>query len=528
MDSPISKEDVSIRVSPHLGASRSVAARLADTQVAFIEKHKHSISEFTPDKEKKLRRKLYLTLVPLVMFINLMLFTDKASLSYGSLLGLLDDTGVTSTQYNNVNTLFYTGYVIAQFPGHYIIQRVPLSYFVSGSIMAWAVIILLSCLVKNYGGLIAVRFLLGVTEACVLPALEITLGMFFLPDEYTFLQPIFWISCVGAGIPSGFIAYGFLFVQGSIPAWKLFMILNGGATFLLAVVCFFYYPSSPATARILTIEERFHTIERIHAATKSSIEQKVFRPYQAYEALRDVSTWLYFFIAFGLMISNNLLFQQSVLFLQIGVTTFGSTLVLAVGSCFSVVCNLITAPILRRYPGYTAYWGAFWTLPGLVGSIGMVSLNWNNTYGLLACLTLACNTFGITYVLALSQASSSASGYTKKLTRSAIFMAGYGVSNIISPQIWVEKYAPRYYGAWAVQIILSFVFAPICFLLVRWVFIRRNKERRAWIAEQAASGNNGTGFVEQTNDDGVLVKVEVELSSLDLTDFENKFFLYPM
>ncbi|KFY88096.1 hypothetical protein V500_06558 [Pseudogymnoascus sp. VKM F-4518 (FW-2643)] len=467
MDSPISKEDVSIRVSPHLGASRSVAARLADTQVAFIEKHKHSISEFTPDKEKKLRRKLYLTLVPLVMFINLMPFTDKASLSYGSLLGLLDDTGVTSTQYNNVNTLFYT-------------------------------------------------------------ALEITLGMFFLPDEYTFLQPIFWISCVGAGIPSGFIAYGFLFVQGSIPAWKLFMILNGGATFLLAIVCFFYYPSSPATARILTIEERFHTIERIHAATKSSIEQKVFRPHQAYEALRDVSTWLYFFIAFGLMISNNLLFQQSVLFLQIGVTTFGSTLVFAVGSCFSVVCNLITAPILRRYPGYTAYWGAFWTLPGLVGSIGMVSLNWNNTYGLLACLTLACNTFGITYVLALSQASSSASGYTKKLTRIAIFMAGYGVSNIISPQIWVEKYAPRYYGAWAVQIILSFVFAPICFLLVRWVFIRRNKERRAWIAEQAASGNNGTGFVEQTNDDGVLVKVEVELSSLDLTDFENKFFLYPM
>lgn len=82
MDSPISKEDVSIRASPHLGASRSVAARLADTQVAFIEKHKHTISEFTPDKEKKLRRKLYFTLVPLVMFINLMLFVSDETLHF--------------------------------------------------------------------------------------------------------------------------------------------------------------------------------------------------------------------------------------------------------------------------------------------------------------------------------------------------------------------------------------------------------------------------------------------------------------
>jgi hypothetical protein len=31
--------------------------------------------------------------------------------------------------------------------------------------------------------------------------MEITLGMFFKPEEQALMQPIFWISCMGAPLP---------------------------------------------------------------------------------------------------------------------------------------------------------------------------------------------------------------------------------------------------------------------------------------------------------------------------------------
>lgn len=34
---------------------------------------------------------------------------DKATLSYASILGLFEETGIGNTQYNNLNTMFYVG-----------------------------------------------------------------------------------------------------------------------------------------------------------------------------------------------------------------------------------------------------------------------------------------------------------------------------------------------------------------------------------------------------------------------------------
>lgn len=89
------------------------------------------------------------------------------------------------------------GYIVAQLPGHYLMQRLPLGKFVSVSIFLWSVIIFLHCTAKNFGGLVPLRFFLGVTEAVLVPAMEVTMSMFFTPTEFAEVQPIWWISCMG-------------------------------------------------------------------------------------------------------------------------------------------------------------------------------------------------------------------------------------------------------------------------------------------------------------------------------------------
>ena len=111
------------------------------------------------------------------------------------------------------------------------------------------------------------------------------------------------------------------------------------------------------------------------------------------------------------------------------------------------------------------------------------------------------------------------SGYTKKITRNAVVMFWYGVANIISPQLWQERDAPRYKPAWIVQIVLSFFLAPSLALVIWFILKRRNKERLAKIKLE----DENLGLVE---DDGEKLKVNVAM--LDLTDLENEAFIYPL
>lgn len=129
------------------------------------------------------------------------------------------------------------GYIIGQVPGHYLMQRIPLSRFMAGATFLWTLIVFLHCTASSYGDLIALRFFLGMVEAPVVPAIEITLGMFFVPATQGLLQPLFWISCMGAPVPAGFIAYGLLYIHSTILPWKFFMIITGSMTFVSFFPC---------------------------------------------------------------------------------------------------------------------------------------------------------------------------------------------------------------------------------------------------------------------------------------------------
>lgn len=472
------------------------------------------------------------------------------------MLGIYEETGINDTDYNNLNTLFYAGkdrrlesgdmrvrrefnisltrcvfagYIVAQLPGHFLMQKFPLGRFVAVSVFLWSLVVFLHCTAESYGALIPLRFFLGFFESSLVPAMEVTIGMFLTPNEALRVQPLFFISCLASPIPAGFIAYGLLHSQSTtVLPWKFFMIITGSITLLLALYSWFWYPDNPARAKFLTIEERVHAIRRIHAATRSSIEQKTVKRYQITECLKDPVSWLFGLTALTNQLSNNLSYQQNLLFLAIGVDNLGSTLVSAAGGAFATICCVFAFLGLRFVPGQAALWGSFWSMFAVAGGIGMVTISWGEQLPLLACMLLAGSTFGITYIIALGWNIATAGGYTKKLLRNVIWMVAYSVANLISPQIWVAKDAPRYYGAWISQIVISWTGAPACMLAIWFILARRNKERRLWIAEQEALGKRPVGMVEHVDAEGCKVQLEVDISLLDLTDLENRYFLYQL
>ena len=76
-----------------------VSSRDADVTLEFLEKYDSKVPIITSEQEKKLSRKVTWIIVSLTSFINLILYSDKATASYASILGLWEDIGLTQGQY---------------------------------------------------------------------------------------------------------------------------------------------------------------------------------------------------------------------------------------------------------------------------------------------------------------------------------------------------------------------------------------------------------------------------------------------
>ncbi|VEU22020.1 DEKNAAC103045 [Brettanomyces naardenensis] len=497
-----------------------IKSRDADVTLHFMEAHDKEVEEITPEEEKKLARKTTIIILILTAMTDLLLYADKATLSYASIFELWADTNMTQNRYNNANTLFYAGFLIGQL-NLFFVQKFPIGKFLTLITFLWTVIIFLTCTATSYQGIYALRFFLGFVESVVVPILNATMGQFMTSIEKAATAPVFYSTCIGVTIPVGFIAYGVLHAHIAIPIWKLFMIIIASCTFVWTIVIFFYYPNNPTDAKFLSTKEKVWVIRRVQGTTGASVEQKVFKRYQAIEAFKDPISWLFGLFFLLQQLANNLAYQQNLLFEGIGnISNLDSTLVSVASGGWGVICCFIATYVLYWKKDITAFSVVFWTLPSFASSIAIATMPWDQKIGLLANLCIA-SQFGIPWILMFSWTSTTCSGYTKKLIRNGIIMAGYSIANLISPQLWQEKDGPRYVPAWIVQIVLSFFLAPLVALVIWYILRKRNIVRLAALSENSDSAS---GYVEE--DDGVEVKVNK--AALDLTDLENEEFIYPL
>lgn len=507
--------------SAFLVPEKVVSLRDADETVVFMEAHDKETEVITPEDEKKLTRKIMIRVLGLTILINTIMYMDKATLSYSSILGLWDATGLDQNKYNNVNTLFYVGFAVGQIPGTFALQKFPLSKVLFAITFLWSALVFLICVATNYPGVLMLRFFLGFLEASAIPLLTTTNGMFMTQNQRAQTQPIFYISAMASPIPIGFIAYGVLFSKSqTVAPYKILHVIIGGITLLLAVLIWFCYPDNPAQSKFLSTKEKVWTIRRVQATQQNTIEQKKFKRHHAVEALKDPISWLICGFFLLQQLANNLPYQQTILFEEMGgISNLNSTLVTVAGAGYSVLWASFASLILYLFPNTSCFCVIWSLLPSWTGSIVAVSLSIKNSIGMLAAICLASQSFGVAWICAYGLASTTAgASYSKRLARNAMVMVAYSIANIISPQLWQKRDGPKYVPAWIVQIVLSFTVAPALIGVVWFVLSRRNKERRA----NAKEGDR-VGYVEV---DGVLTQVDVAM--LDQTDLEDKTFIYPL
>jgi sugar phosphate permease len=220
------------------------------------------------------------TIMPIVFITYSLAYLDRANFGFASAAGINRDLGISHGLSSLIGALFFLGYFFFQIPGAIYAERRSVKKLVFVSLILWGACAALTGVVTNIASLMALRFVLGVVEAAVMPAMLIFIANWFTKSERsranTFLilgnpVTVLWMSVV-----SGYLIDSF--------GWRHMFIAEGVPAVIWAVIWWFIVQDKPAQARWLSDQEKRDLEATLRA------EQSAIKPVRNYgEAFRSAA-----------------------------------------------------------------------------------------------------------------------------------------------------------------------------------------------------------------------------------------------
>ncbi|KAI3337993.1 major facilitator superfamily domain-containing protein [Ustulina deusta] len=442
-------------------------------------------------------RRIDVRILPLLFVTYMFNFMDKTILSAAAVFGLRHDTGLVGNQYAWVSSAFYLGYLLATYPASLLVARLPVARYLGANTLFWGAVVALTAASRSFAALFVLRFLLGVAEAAVSPALVFLTSTWYTRDEIPARTGVWFAGNSAGGIVSSLLAYALGHVRGPLGPWRAMFVVLGLATFLLGAVLLAFLPDSIADARFLAPDERRRAADRVVAAGLGSTAKTAWQCCQARECLVDPKSWILFALALLCQIPNG----GTQNFANIVITSFGfsslqSTLINIPYSVLSIASIAGTGWAAGRFRSMHCILIALVVLPPIVGS-ALISNRAAIPHGvsLFGYFLLASGPAALPLLLSLVQ--SNFRGVTKKMTMTALLFVAYCAGNIAGPQLFIAAEAPTYDTAFrAILVCYSLVVGFSLVLRAYLGFVNRLRQRREGVEGSAgASGAVGGGKV---------------------------------
>ncbi len=211
-----------------------------------------------------------LSYVCLMYWVN---YLDRANLNNAYVSGAREDLNFKGTQLNQINTIFYGGYLLGQIPNNLILQKVPPRIWLPTTCLCWGFLTLGTGFVQHPWQIMVIRFFQGFFEASCFVGVHWILGSWYKPEEIGKRTAIFTSSGLAGTLFSG-IMQGAIFTNldgvSGLAGWRWLFVIDFLITFPVAIYGFLFFPDTPqsTTARYLTPEERTLAVTRLPEVAK--------------------------------------------------------------------------------------------------------------------------------------------------------------------------------------------------------------------------------------------------------------------
>ncbi|KAI7088253.1 MFS general substrate transporter [Hortaea werneckii] len=260
---------------------------------------------FPKEKHNRLLRKVDFRLVPVLALLYLCAHIDRANIGNAKIEGMLDDLNMSGIQYNIAVSIFFIPYILLEVPSNIILKRFKRpSTYLGILVVSWGITMTFTGLCKDFGGLMACRVVLAVCEAGFFPGAVYLITRWYAQRQVQTRIALFYCASALSGAFSGLLAFAIAKMDGvgGKAGWAWIFLLEGIATVLIGIACFFVMPDTPAlSSRWLNAEEiRYLEIQTyIKEGGRSSMEAtEKFKWSYLTDLLTDYKVYLQAFILF--------------------------------------------------------------------------------------------------------------------------------------------------------------------------------------------------------------------------------------
>ena len=361
-----------------------------------------------------------------------------------------------------------------------IINRVRPSLYLSGLMFIWGIVNMCMGFVHSYGALVALRFLLGVFEAGVLPGIIYVTSMYYKRHEYQKRMSFFFCSTVVAGAFGGLLAYAIANLGGQmgIAAWRWIFIIEGAATSALAIAAAFLVIDWPEQTRFLNIEEKELLRRRMAADVGDACRMDTLNKFAYRRILRDWKIWLSATIYMGVGVAG----YSGVFFLPTILNEFGweaqeaqvRTIPVYVFSAGMMLLGAWASDRLKHRYGFIVFGASLTT----VGYGMLLNQEGHSRDFKFAAVFLV---FGGAYMItpmALAWMQNNLSGHWKRAFGSSIQVTIGNLAGIIGSNVFLQNEAPHYTTGYSVALATMWL-AVGCASAMFFFMWRENKKRAA-------------------------------------------------
>ena len=122
-------------------------------------------------------------LLPVTFVTYSLAYLDRANFGFGAAARMASDLRISTSQSSMLGALFFLGYFLLQIPGTAYAQFYSVKRLIFCGLIAWGILAGAMGLIADIRLLYLDRFLLGVVEGAVLPALLVLLARWFTRPE---------------------------------------------------------------------------------------------------------------------------------------------------------------------------------------------------------------------------------------------------------------------------------------------------------------------------------------------------------
>ncbi|KAF1990633.1 MFS general substrate transporter [Aulographum hederae CBS 113979] len=447
--------------------------------------HPDGLSDIIDHKrEKKLLHKIDLNLMTLFGALYLMSFLDRSNIGNANLTGFSTDLHLVNNQYGAVVSLVYSTYVLFEPIWTVLLKILTPKYLLTASTLSWGALTIGTAFVTNFSQLAALRVLLGIAEAAILPCILMYITMTYQRAEYAVRHTYIFTASAISGAFGGLLAYGLTQLSAAgLHGWQWMYLVEGLLSLILAPLTFFWLPNSVPQARWLSSDEK--ELMRIRLERNKGVydASETFSWSEIVRCLKDWKLYVQAISHFGI---------DTTLY---AITTFMPRIVAGMGFTSTVNAQLLTVPVyfvaavtylvIGRLSDKTSLRSPF-----LLLSLGFCLVGY---IILIAAPAVGARYFGVfcvamglyaTTSLNLVWTSANHAGYYKRaFTTGTVQLVGNSAGAAIG-FIFKAQDAPRYImGMWFAlgMICLSI----ICTLVLAFFLRRGNAVKRRLIAEGA-------------------------------------------